>query len=161
MSDQLLGGTDAIGQSPLPRIFDPAAILIGVGAPIPSSSLGKHVFQVERSNIIEACARLRAEGCEHLTLITAIDWKKSWEVVYHLTRIGQKEQIVLRVTLPRQDPRIPSITTVWPGAGWHERETYDLMGIVFTGNLDLRRILLPHDFEGHPLRKEVKYGNTS
>jgi NADH-quinone oxidoreductase subunit C len=121
----------------------------------------ENTFTIERAKIVDACSALHKGGFEHLTLITAIDWKKSWEVVYHIAKYGRKELVVLRVTLPYQSPRIPSITSVWPGAGWHERESFDLMGIIFEGNKDLRRILLPNDFEGHPLRKEVKYGNTS
>jgi NADH-quinone oxidoreductase subunit C len=120
-----------------------------------------NTFMVERAKIAEACDRLRKAGFEHLTSITAVDWKKKWEVIYHIAMFGRKELVVLRVELPYQDPRIPSVVSVWPGAGWHEREAYDLMGIRFIGNPDMRRILLPDDFEGHPLRKEVKYGNTS
>lgn len=118
-------------------------------------------YRLDRTSIIEACRRLRAAGYEHLTCITAIDWKKSWEIVYHIAKFGSSELVVLRVTLPYQDPTLPSIVSVWPGAGWHEREAYDLMGIIFKGNPDLRRILLPETFDGHPLRKEVPYGNTS
>jgi NADH:ubiquinone oxidoreductase subunit C len=135
---------------------DPAKLLEGIFL-----KQKEDTFTVERARIVDACRRLHEGGFEHLTLITAIDWKRSWEIVYHITKYGRKGVVTLRVTLPRQDPTIPSIVSVWPGAGWHERETYDLMGIRFAGNPDLRRILLPDDFEGHPLRKEVKYGNTS
>jgi NADH/F420H2 dehydrogenase subunit C len=130
-------------------------------ADIALKQIDANTFTIERAKIVEACKRLRAAEFEHLTSITAIDWKKSWEVVYHITQYGRKDLVVLKVPLPYQDPRIPSVTPVWPGAGWHEREAYDLMGIRFIDNPDLRRILLPQDFEGHPLRKEVKYGNTS
>jgi NADH-quinone oxidoreductase subunit C len=120
-----------------------------------------NTFVIERTKIVEACKKLRDGGFEHLTSITAVDWKKSWEIIYHITKFGRKDVVTLRVSLPYQEPRIPSIASVWPGANWHERESYDLMGIIFVGTPDARRILLPYDYDGHPLRKEVKYGNTS
>ena len=136
---------------------DPAKILQGVFL----KQLTPNAFTVERAKIVDACAKLRAGGFEHLTSITAVDWKRRWEIVYHITMFGRKDLVTLKVELPYQDPRVPSVVSVWPGAGWHERESYDLMGIKFIGNPDLRRILLPENYDGHPLRKEVKYGNTS
>jgi NADH-quinone oxidoreductase subunit C len=117
--------------------------------------LSDTAFVVERSQLLAACSALRGIGYEHLCSITAIDWKSSWEVVYHLVRFGSREVVTLKVPLEYHDPQVPSVTPIWPGAGWHERESYDLMGILFIGNADLRRILLPNDFKGHPLRKEV------
>jgi NADH-quinone oxidoreductase subunit C len=143
---------DILTKSTLP---EPSQILAGIAK-------GKdNTFEIERANIIDACRRLHSEGFEHLSCITAVDWKTSWQVVYHIVRIGRKDPVTLKVTLPYKDPTIPSIVSVWSGAGWHERESYDLMGIKFIGNPDLRRILLPADYEGFPLRKEVKHGNTS
>ena len=122
---------------------------------------GPNDFTVERAKVPEACAALRAAGWEHLMLITGIDWKTSWEVVYHLVRFGDRDVVTLRARLPRHDPVVPSVATIWPGAGWDERETFDLLGIRFAGTPDERRILLPYDYEGHPLRKDVPYGNVS
>jgi NADH-quinone oxidoreductase subunit C len=65
-----------------------------------------------------------------------------------------RHRIRLKVRVPGDDPRIDSVSSVWNTANWHERETYDLMGVRFDGHPDLRRILLPEDWEGHPLRKE-------
>jgi NADH-quinone oxidoreductase subunit C len=135
--------------------LDPATALNGI-----SKQIDPNCFQVERAKIVEACAKLHASGFEHLISIAAIDWKKSWEIVYHLAKFGRKEVVMLKVQLPYQDPKIPTVTSIWPGAEWHERESYDLMGITFIGGRN-KRILLPDNFEGHPLRKEVKYGNTS
>lgn len=75
-------------------------------------------------------------------------------VVYHLYSIIRRHRIVLKTDLPRDCPRLSSVEGVWPAASWHEREAYDLLGIVFEGHSDLRRILLPDDWEGHPLRKD-------
>ena len=118
-------------------------------------------FSIARSHIIEACARMQEAGYEHLSCITAVDWKDRWEVLYHIAAFGTPTVIALRVELPYNDPTIPSIASLWKGAIWHERETYDLMGIKFAGNPDLRRILLPEDYHEFPLRKEVKFGNLS
>ncbi len=136
---------------------DPAAILAGIATP----GKGARAFAVDRKRIVDACAALHRAGFAHLCLITGIDWRDRWEVVYHLVRLEEPEPVVLRVALPYGEARIPSVASVWPGAVWHERETYDLLGIVFEGSPDPRRILLPQDYEGFPLRKEVLYGNRS
>jgi NADH-quinone oxidoreductase subunit C len=77
-----------------------------------------------------------------------------FEVNYHLVSIPNKSKIRLRTRLSGADPVVDSVTPVWPGAGWLEREIFDLMGIRFTGHTDLRRILLPDDWEGYPLRRD-------
>ena len=77
-----------------------------------------------------------------------------FEVNYHLVSIPKKLKIRLRTKLSGADPTVDSMVPVWPGAGWLEREIYDLMGIRFNGHPDLRRILLPADWEGHPLRRD-------
>jgi NADH-quinone oxidoreductase subunit C len=85
------------------------------------------------------------------------------EVLYHLYSFPHKHKIVLRVVLPRwkddkagEIPEVPSVTSVWPGANWHEREVYDLSGVNFVGHPDLNRILCPEDWVGHPLRKDYE-----
>ena len=77
-----------------------------------------------------------------------------FEINYHLTSISKKAKIRLRTRVPGSDPTVDSLTPVWPGAGWMEREIFDLMGIRFNGHTDLRRILLPDDWEGYPLRRD-------
>jgi len=77
-----------------------------------------------------------------------------FEVVYHLYSITQRHEIRIRAQVAEVDPCIDSVVCLWAGANWLERETYDLMGIRFDGHPDLRRILLPEDWQGHPLRKE-------
>jgi NADH-quinone oxidoreductase subunit C len=92
-----------------------------------------------------------------------VDWEPHLEVLYHLSSIVHKHRIMLRVTLPRwkEDvegnlPEVPTVSGVWKTANWHEREVYDLMGVCFTGHPDLRRILCPEDWAGHPLRKDYQ-----
>jgi NADH-quinone oxidoreductase subunit C/D len=75
-------------------------------------------------------------------------------VVYHLTSIERNEDIRIKVPLKGEYPSLPSITSLWPSADWYEREIFDMFGIVFEGHPDLRRILLPKSWKGHPLRKE-------
>jgi NADH-quinone oxidoreductase subunit C len=78
------------------------------------------------------------------------------EVVYHLFSMTHRHTVVLKVIVPRENPHIPTVEHIWKTANWHEREAYDLYGVVFDGHSDLRRILLPDDWEGHPLRKDYK-----
>lgn len=77
-------------------------------------------------------------------------------VVYNLCSVARRHRIALKVEVPADKAEVLSVSSVWPSANWHEREAYDLFGIVFTGHPDLRRILLPEDYPGHPLRKDFK-----
>ncbi|HTO94930.1 MAG TPA: NADH-quinone oxidoreductase subunit C [Bacteroidota bacterium] len=77
-----------------------------------------------------------------------------FEVVYNLYSLKNKEYLRLKVLVDEQDLAVPTVTGVWPGANWHERETYDMFGVVFTGHPDLRRLYLPEEFEYYPLRKD-------
>jgi NADH-quinone oxidoreductase subunit C len=90
-------------------------------------------------------------------------WQPHLEVVYHLSSVRKKHRLVLKVKLPRwkddqpgQLPEVPSVSGVWRTAIWHEREVYDLTGVSFPGHPDLRRILCPEDWVGHPLRKDYE-----
>ena len=92
-----------------------------------------------------------------------VDWQPHIEMVYHLSSITKKHNLVLKVMLPRWQgdvpgdlPRIPSVSGVWSTANWHEREVFDLSGIQFDGHPELNRILCPEDWVGHPLRKDYE-----
>lgn len=89
--------------------------------------------------------------------LTAVDWYPSaprFEVVYELLSMARKERVRLKVKLDGHDPHLASVTTVWPAANYFEREVFDLFGIRFDGHPYLRRIMMPEDWEGHPLRKD-------
>jgi NADH-quinone oxidoreductase subunit C len=115
---------------------------------------------LERSTIREAASLLRSDpDCpfNYLSDITAVDWYPSdprFEVVYHLFSIAKKERVRLKVRLSGDSPSIESVTSVWPGANYFEREVFDLFGIRFNGHPYLRRLLMPEDWEGSPLRKD-------
>lgn len=115
---------------------------------------------VDRANIREACALLRENSefpFNFLSDVTCVDWYPSeprFEVVYHLLSIPKKERVRLKVRLDGSSPVVESVTSVWPGANYFEREIFDLFGIRFTGHPYLRRLLMPEDWEGYPLRKD-------
>ena len=102
----------------------------------------------------------RTPGLEldHCNDITGLDWPKRdiVEVVYHLFSYRHRHGIVLKVEADRAKPVVPSVTGVWKAANWLERECYDMFGVVFTGHPDLRRLLLPDDWQGWPLRKDYQ-----
>ncbi len=97
-----------------------------------------------------------------LLMVTGVDRPDaegggSIEVVYHLLSTTEGHELVLKAVLPRENPVCPSAVPIYPAALWHERETFDLLGVEFTGHPDLRRILCPEDWVGHPLRKDYEY----
>ena len=85
---------------------------------------------------------------------TGVDYKDRIEVVYHLFSYKHRHGCVLKVRLPRDNPVIPTVEEIWRAADWMEREIFDLLGVTFEGHGDLRRILMPEDWPGHPLRKD-------
>jgi NADH/F420H2 dehydrogenase subunit C len=98
-------------------------------------------------------------GLDYLALLTAVDQPERFEVVYHLWSIKDRttEPFVLKVYIEdKEDPTVPSVTPIWRGANYQEREAYDLMGIRFEGHPNLKRILLWEGFPGHPLRKDFE-----
>lgn len=115
---------------------------------------------VTREAIREACALLRDDATcpfNYLSDITCVDWLPSeprFEVIYHLLSISNKERVRLKVCLGADNPALDSVTSVWPGANYFEREVFDLFGIRFNGHPYLRRLLMPENWEGHPLRKD-------
>jgi len=108
--------------------------------------------------LVEACVFLRDDPdtrLDYLRCLTGLDLPPdAMAVVIHLVSTVRRHRLALRVETPREKPAVPSVACVWPGAGWFEREAWDLLGIDFPGNGDLRRILLPDEWVGHPLRKD-------
>jgi len=94
---------------------------------------------------------------DSLMSLSGVDYKEKFAVAYHLHSMKLRHAIGFKVMLPRDNPSLPTVDDVWPAANFQEREAFDLFGIAFEGSKDLRRILLPEDWEGHPLRKDYKY----
>lgn len=116
-------------------------------------------LHVDLQAIVEVCRYLRDEPglkFEILSDLTCVDLPKEdkIQVVYHLYSYRHRHQIVLKVDLSREDSRVSTMEGVWKAANWMEREVFDLFGVVFEGHSDLRRIMLPEDWVGHPLRKD-------
>ena len=113
---------------------------------------------IARESIREAVARLKAQGLvDFLSDLTCADFyprEPRFEMAYHLLSMKHKERVRLKVRLSGDDPTLESITAVWPSANFFERELFDLFGIRFLGHPYLRRIMMPEDWEGHPLRKD-------
>ncbi|MBE3580699.1 MAG: NADH-quinone oxidoreductase subunit C [Thermoanaerobacteraceae bacterium] len=117
------------------------------------------VLKVPVERLMEVMIALKTEyGFNFLSDLTGVDEpaKERLVLVYHLMAVPQGKMLRVKVELPRANPRVPSLAGVWPAADVQEREAYDLLGIIFTGHPDLRRILCPDDFEGHPLRKDFR-----
>ena len=124
-------------------------------------AFGELTLVVPRSSIVEVCAHLKsAPGFEFdmLSDLTGVDRgpeeEPRFEVNYHLFSTKRYHRMRLKVLLNQEDTHVRTVTGVWRTANWHERETFDMMGVIFDGHPDLRRILLPDDWQGHALRKD-------
>ncbi len=115
---------------------------------------------IENEALPEICQFLRDDErtrFDMLHCISAVDWPDYFESVYHLFSMHHRHWVILKVRISKTDPHVPTVSHVWPAADWHEREAYDLMGIVYDGHPNLTRILLPEEWEGHPLRKDYQF----
>jgi len=115
-------------------------------------------------SLVEVCTFLRDEPGLEFTMLSwmgGADYLPRvprFECVYNLVSVRANGRLTLKVQVPEEQPRVPSVVGVWPTANWHEREAYDFYGITFTGHPDLTRILLPEDWVGWPLRKDSPLG---
>ncbi len=114
---------------------------------------------VKSDSIVEVCQFLHNDpdlAFDCLTNMSGVDFLKEEyiQVVLHLYSYTHRHAIVVKVNMSREEPSMPSVETIWKAANWLEREIYDLLGVVFTGHSDLRRLLMPEDWVGHPLRKD-------
>ncbi len=112
---------------------------------------------VARENIVEAAAAVKAAGYNFLEDVTAVDWYPSeprFQITYHILSHTLKQRVRLVVLLAGHDPSVDSSISVWPSCNFYEREIFDLFGVHFAGHPNLVRIMMPEDWEGHPLRKD-------
>jgi len=113
--------------------------------------------EVAAGGLLEICHFLRddpAIAADCLSNETGVDYKDRIEVVYHLFSYKHHHGCVLKVKLPRDNPVVSTLETIWSAANWMEREIFDLLGVTFEGHSDMRRLLMPEDWPGHPLRKD-------
>ena len=105
---------------------------------------------------VVAAAQILDEAAFMIEAITGVDWlaEQQMEIVYDFTHLATGARVTIRTRVPRNQPELPTISKIYPGANWHERETHDFFGIVFTGHPGLIPLLLPEDARFHPLRKD-------
>jgi len=112
---------------------------------------------VSRENVVAACEALKRAGYNFFEDVTAVDWYPSeprFQISYSLLSHALKRRVRLVVRLAGDDASLDSIVNVWPAANFYEREIFDLFGVHFAGHPNLRRIMMPEDWQGHPLRKD-------
>jgi NADH-quinone oxidoreductase subunit C len=165
-----------------PHVLDALRQALPQAALTEAPSIDMPTLYVDRDHILDVCRRLRDDPSLQFALlaeVTAVDLipaEPLFEVVYHVACIGEAyktsavgpgagrptsevlaappRRLRLKVRVPRAEASVPSVTSVWPAAGWLEREVFDLFGIAFEGHPDLRRILMPEDWQGYPLRRD-------
>jgi len=129
---------------------------------VPSNLRGDFGLVITPGSIVDACGKLQAQGFELLSAMTAVDyWPQQnprFHVLYQLSSISKHLVLTLRVPVAGVNPSLPTISGIYRNANWRERELWDMFGIKFDGHPDLRRILMPVDWEGHPLRKDYPLG---
>ena len=129
----------------------------------PSQSIDQTVVHVAAAEIVSVVTFLKSQGFTMLIDLSAVDYLRReprFDVVYHLYHNGHRQWLRLIVQVGGEEPQVPSIAHVFASANWAERECYDMFGIRFRGHPDLKRILMPDDWEGHPLRKDYPLTGT-
>jgi NADH-quinone oxidoreductase subunit C len=134
---------------------------------------GATVVHCERDRYLGLCTALKADGYEMPIGVTGVDYlthpgrklppsiaAERFEVVVELLSLRHRKRLRVRCQVPASDPSVPTLFDLWPGVEAHERETYDMFGIRFDGHPDPSRILMPEDWEGHPLRKDYDVGHV-
>ncbi len=157
-----IGEATEVPERPLPE----NEVLKGLFKPFDDvaweDSLGQDVARVPNERWLDFASAAKEAGFEVCVDITAVDWMRSrpdrFEVVANLLSMQHRLRLRMITTAPRLDPTVASLVPVWPGANFAEREAYDMFGIVFEGHPDLTRILMPDEWEGHPLRKDFGVG---
>ncbi len=141
------------------------------GCPV-QDSLGQRVLHASRDQYVSVIKALADDGYEMCIDLTGVDYlempnrkigfgiqPERFELVVNLLSLSQRQRIRVRVQVPADDVTMPTLFVIHPGTEAHERETFDMFGIVFTGHPDMTRILMPEDWDGHPLRKDYSQGS--
>jgi NADH-quinone oxidoreductase subunit C len=148
-------GSDVLG----PLLEDVTAALASISLDV-RDAFGERTVVVDADDVVEAMRICREQGFALCCDVTAADFPGTEQrhcVSYHLLDLDRARRLRVQ-TWAAEGQEVPSVTSVYPAANWHEREVYDLFGVNFVGHPDLRRILMPEDWEGHPLRKDYPIG---
>jgi NADH-quinone oxidoreductase subunit C len=147
----------------LPELLADHALAAAIDRDMPEAIIGAKpavdgpVLEIAPASVVEVCRHLKdLAGFERVSGITAVDWwprVPRFEVIYLLHSVRNNQRLRLSVRLG-EDEELDSVTSVWRGANWYERETFDLFGVRFRNHPSLARIMMPADWEGHPLRKD-------
>jgi len=149
-----LSGTEAVFAA---HPENPAVIALATLAVDARFDRKELTITVARENIVAAAEAVKKAGYNFLEDVTAVDWYPSeprFQITYHILSHSLKQRVRLVVRLDGEDASVDSIITVWPSCNFYEREIFDLFGVHFGGHPNLRRIMMPEDWEGHPLRKD-------
>lgn len=157
---------DVIEDTPAPRDLPDNEVLNGLIGGFEDvvwlESNGQDVVHVPSEAWLEFARAARDAGFEVCADVTVVDWMRKrperFEVVANLLSMSKRLRLRMATTTGREDPRVASLVPVWPGVNFAEREAYDMFGVVFDGHPDLTRILMPDEWEGHPLRKDFGVG---
>jgi len=132
-------------------------ILPDISTELQQGQVGDPWILVLPANLIRVTQVLKNDlGMNYLACLSGIDYGTVLGVVYQFRSLTARFEIMIKTLIPRENPVLPSLTDFYPAAGWFEREAYDLVGIQFQGHPDLRRIMMPDDWVGHPLRKDYQ-----
>lgn len=135
----------------LKQLFPDSVLSVGL-------QIKKPLAIIKKEGLLKVAEKVKEMGFDNLSVITGIDYGDRFEVVYNFLSYSKKQNLVLKVILGHENPEVDSLVSVWKVADWLERETYDLVGIKFAGHPNLKRILLPDGWIGHPLRKDYDMG---
>lgn len=140
------------------------ALLAAAPSATAGESLGDRTIRVSPSDLLSLAQAAREAGFEMCPDITAVDYlgkrPERYELAVNLLSVSRNRRVRILAAVPEDDPRVPSLVSVYPGANFLEREVFDMFGIRFEGHPDLTRILMPDDWRGHPLRKDFAVGEV-
>jgi NADH-quinone oxidoreductase subunit C len=117
------------------------------------------IIIVAADKLLEVLSFVKSDNSFALDMLcnlTAAEYPEYYEAVYHFYSYNLKHNATFKARCPKERPEVPSVAALWPSADFQEREAYDLLGVIFTGHPNLKRIMLPDDFDGHPLRKDYQ-----
>jgi NADH-quinone oxidoreductase subunit C len=129
----------------------------GTGVVISEGGAGCFFVSVPKELVRRVCNFLKENSFNYLSSLCGVEQKDCLEVIYHIGSIEKRDIITLKTRVPKENAVVSTVEDIFPSASLFERETYEMLGIKFDGHHDLRRLLLPEDWEGYPLRKDYKY----